>query len=379
MALFGRRKDKGGQPSTAEGGAGTGDPADVMAVVKRAQAQAIEQMKAFQDASSAGGPIGSNAWMRQFDGILSGAQSGYVKRCRCAVCGAPKKLASVTAYVYCDYCGSLVDFDLHRACEGSTLPGPEYRNLVNRVQPQIQVARAGGDRDALRELNKQIFASYVQNVPSAVSHRAKGDLVYRGQYVDYLAESEVIRAFDADATKLEQEMGQRVASLQWTTGPGGGLDRKVVSEPFWAMTDTLSRQLDVFSALAARTGVVDLDPDKASYLHAKIGWSGYCQGWLRYLSAEDAARLLDQTGLGNEYVPVQPEGAEAHNCGGCGGQIHALPGAKVVVCDGCGRSLDVGSAALTCPGCGGSVTLALGESNAACPFCQTNVARVGVL
>jgi Zn finger protein HypA/HybF involved in hydrogenase expression len=127
----------------------------------------------------------------------------FVKRCRCTVCGAPKKLTSVTAYVYCDYCGSLADFDLHRACEGSTLPGPEYRSLVNGVQPQLKAARAAGDA--------------------------------------------------------------------------------------------------------------------------------------------------------------------------------VLPGAKVVVYDECGRSLDVGSAALTCPGCGGSVTLAVGEANTPCPFCQSNVARIGVL
>jgi hypothetical protein len=324
--------------------------------------------------------MGSNAWLRNYVNILSGPQPGFVKRCSCGVCGAPKKLPAVTAYIYCDYCGSLADFDLHKACESSTMPGPEYAQLVNGLQAQLAAARANGDRDAYRGLQRQIFASFVANVPSAVSHRAKGDEAYRAGYIAYMAEGAVARAFDAEATQLEDEMKQRVAALQWTQGPGGMMDMKVAPDGVWAMADTLERQMAVNVALYSRSGVTDLDPDKASpALYTKMGWSGFCQGWIQYLSEDEAATLLDRAHLRNQFVPVEPEGAEPRRCGGCGGHIQALPGAKVVVCDGCGRSLDVGSAALPCPGCGGYVTLPAGASNAACPFCKADVARVGVL
>ncbi len=385
MALFRKRKD---EDESGASGSGAGAVAgrmrvptgDMMKMAREMQAQAMETMQAAQQATAGGAEMGTNAWLRNYVNILSGPQPGFVKRCECGVCGAPKKLPAVTAYIYCDYCGSLADFDLHKACDGATMPGPEYARLVNGLQPQAKAAQASGDQDTYRGIQRQIFASYVANVPSAVSHRAVGDDAYREKYVAYMAEGAVVRGFDPRALELEADMQQRVAALQWTRGSGGLMDVKVAPEGVWAMADTLDRQIQLNVALYARTGVTELDPDRASSsLYAKMGWSGFCQGWIKYLSEDDAAKLLDRAHLRNEYVPVQPEGAEPRSCSGCGGQIHALPGAKVVVCDGCGKSLDVGEAALTCAGCGGSVTLPVGADNAACPFCKANVARVGII
>jgi Aldehyde dehydrogenase family len=60
------------------------------------------------------------------------------------VYGAPKKLLAATAYVYCDYCASLIDFDLRRACEGDTTPGPGYAATVNGALAASQAAVARG-------------------------------------------------------------------------------------------------------------------------------------------------------------------------------------------------------------------------------------------
>jgi len=67
------------------------------------QAQARQQAAAFRQATQASSAqVGSMTWARQVLAILAPPQPGYVKRCTCAVCGAPKKLLTVTAYVYCD-------------------------------------------------------------------------------------------------------------------------------------------------------------------------------------------------------------------------------------------------------------------------------------
>lgn len=78
------------------------------------QAQAMQQAAAFRQASDQGsGPaVGSMTWVRQVLAILAPPQPGFVRRCTCMVCGAPKKLPTVTACVYCDYCASLIDYDL---------------------------------------------------------------------------------------------------------------------------------------------------------------------------------------------------------------------------------------------------------------------------
>lgn len=133
MGLFNRnRQEPPDRPSSA----------DLLAPIqeKKAQAmqmsaqlmsmdvQAMQQAAAAARQASAGGPAagtaavaGSMTWVRQVLSILAPPQPGFVKRCSCAVCGAPKKLPTVTAYVYCDYCASLIDYDLRRACEGDVV------------------------------------------------------------------------------------------------------------------------------------------------------------------------------------------------------------------------------------------------------------------
>src|SRR4051812_6052685 len=54
-----------------------------------------------------------------------------IKLTRCHLCHATKVRLSPTAYVYCDYCGALTDFDFQLAISDkrSKLPGPEYERI----------------------------------------------------------------------------------------------------------------------------------------------------------------------------------------------------------------------------------------------------------
>jgi hypothetical protein len=275
MGLFGKRKktteDNVHKVVNARGSVG-----DLTAVAEQLRNTALQQVEAAREAMGSSGG-GGPSWVRRFGSLLAGPQAGYVKRCQCTNCGAPKKLPSTNAYVYCDYCGSLADYDLHRACETDTMPGPEYTRLVNGLQPQLKAARAAGDSGQYRDLQRQVFAAWVENVPKAVSHRAKGDDTYRERLIAYLAECGVDRAFDPEATRLEQEMTQRVAALRWT---GSLTDRQVAADSFWPMTDTLARQIEVHDTLSTKTGTSDLDPDKAPFIQSKLAWSMFCQGWL---------------------------------------------------------------------------------------------------
>ena len=114
----------------------------MQAQARQLQEQAMQQMAAFRQASQSRSTAeaGSGTWVRQVLAILAPPEPGFVKRCTCVVCGAPKKLPTVTAYVYCDYCASLVDFDLRRAGEGDTAPGPQYAATVNGTHAAAQAA-----------------------------------------------------------------------------------------------------------------------------------------------------------------------------------------------------------------------------------------------
>lgn len=353
---------------------------------KQMQAQAMQQAAALQQAtaqqataaqqgSRTGPAVGSMSWARQVLAILAPPQPGFVKRCTCVVCGAPKKLPTVTAYVYCDYCASLVDYDLRRAGEGDTAPDPAYAATVNSTQAAARQAAAAGDRDAYRGLQQRVFEAYVTGVPNAVSHRARNDRGYRDAYVGYMAEAATARAFDPAYQALEAEMRQRVMGLRYS---GNMMSPTVAPDSFWPMAGTLEKQIAAGQVLYRSAGLADLDPDHAEHLTAKFAWSGFCQGWLGMLPADAAAQLLDRAGLTNEYVPIEAEDGQPRHCGGCGGEFRALPGATAMICEGCGRKMDLGSAEIPCTSCGAVMTLPAGADRIACPFCQAQVERAGI-
>jgi DNA-directed RNA polymerase subunit RPC12/RpoP len=355
-------------------------PEGEMAQGQMPQLQMYQAMQAAaSDQLSGGGRTqaqGSMSWARQVMAILAPAEPGFVKRCSCAVCGAPKKLPTITAYVYCDYCASLIDYDLRRACETDTTPGPEYAAIVNGTNARAKAVVTAGDRDGYRDLQKTVYEAYVRYVPMAVSHRARNDPGYVRAYVDYMAEAAVVRAFDPTAQALDAEMTQRVMGLRYG---GYMLSPTVDPESFWPLVELTEKQIEVYEGLYSSGNLADLDPDRSEHVVGKFAWSGFCQGWLGMLPADAAQQLLERTGLVNEYVPVHTDDGQPRHCGGCGGDITALPDAKALICEGCGRMIDVNSAELRCANCGGSMTLPVGADNIACPYCDARVTRVGIL
>lgn len=75
------------------------------------------------------------------------AHSDFVKQVSCSRCGAQKRLPSKTAYLYCDHCGSLIDYDFWLANSGTNagLTNTVYHQLVAPVQGGLDDARAAGD------------------------------------------------------------------------------------------------------------------------------------------------------------------------------------------------------------------------------------------
>src|SRR4051794_191965 len=59
------------------------------------------------------------------------ASSRFVKRATCARCGAPKTRPSKTAYLYCDKCGALVDYDFRIANIGTNA------GITNTIYQQL--------------------------------------------------------------------------------------------------------------------------------------------------------------------------------------------------------------------------------------------------
>jgi len=304
------------------------------------------------------------------------AHSRFIKRVNCSQCGAPKSLPSPTAYIYCDYCGSLMDYDFRMANADTNagLTNTVFHRIIATVQVSLMQARARGDRDAYRQIYRQVFTQWLEECPMAASPRAKTDLAFRSQLIDYFAECAVVKDLDPQQTVLQAKMDGLVAAFQRIPMPGNAWR---VAGPFWEYAALFKQQMETTYALLDKMGVLAMDPDKAPEgVPIRMEYSTFCQAWLPHLSPEDGDRLLKSYGLAAEYDEIKPQQTEDHRCGACGSEIHSLPNAKQVVCESCGFMIDVGSPAMPCQKCGALLSFPVSANHVLCPYCSTDTRRV---
>ncbi len=304
------------------------------------------------------------------------AHSRFIKRVNCSQCGAPKSRPSTTAYMYCDFCGSLMDYDfrLANANTNAGITNTIYHRIIATVQMPLAQAKARGDRDAVRQIYKQVFTQWLQECPNAASPRAIKDMDFRGQLIDYFAECAVVKDMDSHQATLQSKMDGLVAALQRIPTPGGAW---MVAGPFWEYAALFKEQMQGTYALIRELGVHELDPDKASETVAlRMEYSTFCQAWLPHLSPEDGEKLLKLYGLNAEYDEVKPLETDQRHCGSCGSDIEVLPGAKKVVCETCGFKIDVNSQAIPCQKCGALLSFPVSMDHVVCPYCSTDTRRV---
>jgi len=304
------------------------------------------------------------------------AHSRFIKRVSCSQCGAPKSRPSTTAYIYCDFCGSLMDYDFRMANANTNagITNTIYSRIMMTVQMPLMQAKARNDREAVRQIYKQVFTQWLQECPNAASPRAIKDMEFRKQFIDYCAECAVIKDMDPNQATLQVKMDGLVARLQRIPTPGGAW---MAAGPFWEYAALFKEQMEGTYALIRQLGADQLDPDHASpEVALRMEYTTFCQAWLPHLSAADGERVLKFYGLNSEYDEVQPHESEQRHCGSCGSDVEALPGAKQVVCESCGFTLDVGSQAIPCQKCGALLSFPVSTNHVVCPYCSTDTRRV---
>jgi len=314
--------------------------------------------------------------METLTGQTAEPRTQFVKKTTCHNCGGAKTLAPKTAYVYCDFCGSLTDYDFQKACENpqSNMPGPAYEALVRETNNDATLARQTKDQDKYYEIQYRLFDRWVDLCPNAVSPRAKKDDQYRKQLVEYMAKTAVINEFDDTYKRYADQIADQVKAMKWS-----GMFPKMTADgaTFWPMYQTVKAQLEHSFTILKAAGVLDMHPDQApESLQRRMTWSMFCQGWLPTLAEEDSEKMIVDAGLKGEYSKLEPVETDTRHCGGCGGDLVTVKGAKAMICEECGTKVDVANPEVNCKNCAGMISFPVGVNRLQCPYCKAEAQRM---
>jgi len=299
--------------------------------------------------------------------------SSYYLASRCPSCGATKSRSSATAYVYCDFCGNLADYDFRKACEQpKELPGPVYEKLAAALKPQCEKAALANDRKKYLETQVTLFDAWVDACPNAVPVRVK-DPDFKKQYIAHMAECATACAFDEVSKKISEDMAAATAKLVWKQE---GARMWCTQESFLPVLKTVVDNMKRCYSDEMQQQYTP-HPDGASApLLKRIGNALFVQGWLPYLDEATAEILLEKTGLAQEYLNAENNPAALLSCGHCKNSVPVFPGARQCVCEKCGHRLEV-EQGITCDGCGSHLAIDKNTRDFPCPHCQRKIERIG--
>ena len=294
-----------------------------------------------------------------------------IKKCVCRSCGASKAQQAKTAFIYCDYCGALVDWDFRIAITtaGSARPGPEYQRLEAEVAPLLAYALAQGDRHSYRATLLRLINQHMDSCRASYSPRL-GDPAYRAAQLEFQVNSILETDFDPPTRALKANMEQAITGLQRYPRPGQpmGVEPQSFRRMFAACMAHHARFMDVVRPF------IPQHPDRPSFeLISAIQTSIFAQAWLRHLEKHDQDWLIAQLRLEGEYIPYQPVATNERHCGGCGASLAVVQGAYRVVCELCGYTNDVQRPELACTSCTAPLSIPLGVARFPCPHCRVDL------
>ncbi|MEO8002826.1 MAG: hypothetical protein ABI644_13205 [Arenimonas sp.] len=301
------------------------------------------------------------------------SQAVYYIASRCPSCGAAKSRPSATAYVYCDFCGSLADYDFKKACEQpKDLPGPVYEKLAAALKPQCEKAVLANDRKKYLDNQMKLFDAWVGACPNAVPVRVK-DSDFKKQYVAHMAECATASAFDQVSKKISEDMSAATAKLVWKQQ---GAKMWCTQESFMPVLKTVVDTMERCYSDEMQQQYTPHPDGATAPLLKRVGNALFVQGWLPYLDEDTAKILLEKTGLAQEYLKAENFDATELTCGHCKNQVPVFAGAKQCVCEQCGSKLEV-TQGINCDGCGCHLVVDKNISGFPCPQCQRKIERVG--
>jgi hypothetical protein len=293
-----------------------------------------------------------------------------VRRRQCHRCGAMKVTPPRTAFVYCDYCATLFDYDPWivvqdpRALDEAAVDGA----LRAVTTEEVTAAFRAKDVQTYGRLIRWRHEVMMEVCPEGFSPRIR-DPEYRRRMLDEVIVPEVIATrFDDRRRELFHRATRADEAAQEARSRPSLLHALDAQRALWERDAELLEAAGVFARHPD-----EVDAGRYLYMSASV----WVRAWLGVVGEAEGYALLDAAGVATEYAEVEPPPLSDLGCGQCGAQ-HLVPsGAERRVCESCGHTLDVAGKTVACGSCGASIALPAQPSTTlshACSYCDAQIA-----
>jgi DNA-directed RNA polymerase subunit RPC12/RpoP len=305
----------------------------------------------------------------------SSQKEHVVKKTNCPTCGAPKRLPSEHAHIYCDFCGSYTDYDFSKVFKSAqNMYTPEYLAKWQSLYTEKEKAKTAGNIDKYYDLELETYAMYMDLSPKAWPVRI-GDPYYKKDMLIYTARYSAFSTFDEELTELLTKAGEVNSKIE-STFTNGIL--KYSAEGSWNYYLAWYEHTAMSMLKWERSELSIKHPDRTDpRILIRNTISAFLQGISVQLPDSTREKILVHSGLVNDYIPTEKKDATQKICGHCGAPLTAFSDSTQKVCEYCGYIVDVGSSDFNCTGCGMGLSVPVTDEELKCPSCSTKFKIAG--
>jgi DNA-directed RNA polymerase subunit RPC12/RpoP len=221
---------------------------------------------------------------------------------------------------------------------------------------------------------RPVYAEWIRQCPQANSPRCIGDQEFFERQLTYQLESSLARDFDKSTHQVAQQLVAATRALQRIPQPDGSF---LVGDGIWQVAALYKQQMEQSYQVLKDNGIMALDPEGAPIsVWLRMEYTVFCQNWLPHIPKADSERFLAFFGVNGQYSKVQITDTNTRKCAGCGDELTTIPGAQQVICESCGRKLDIAGGEVPCQNCGAPLSFPVAIGAIDCPYCHTRTQRV---
>lgn len=300
-----------------------------------------------------------------------------VSNTKCTICGANKVTSNKSMYIYCDYCGSWMGYDMdaagREAAKVFTVQSMSDPKIIEYNKLNALCVESAKAKNKEEYINTRILIHEKEFELFPDRHGPKGKQpgfrkkyldYYRAMYEDMIDEDYFERTFinppQISSEELKYTVENGVVKYEFDEA-----FFKYFDENLKIVKDSIERSRDFKS--------LELHPEyevvKNSDLMYKITILTMIQGY-----GPDAAEpILKHLGIEDQMIEVPDVRIDALSCVVCNTEILVPEGADHVMCVECGCKNEIGTRKISCPNC--SAPFDPIKENETCPYCSSKIEK----
>lgn len=292
-----------------------------------------------------------------------------VKNQKCYVCGANKITKSKSMYVYCDYCGSWMGYDMQGAWQesmdvwqnnsGNSQLKQNYINLGTKLAE----ARKTHNKELFIETQLQMHKTEFELYPERFGPKGK-QKAFRDKYLQYYSDLYNETINDEYFTRIEKYSQIDASKLKYTV-ENGRLKYEINDDFFKFFDENLNIIKEGFENWDSLDSLKN-HPEGEVIRNKDFMFKNSVYLMLQIYNNNEVEALVKHFGLENSFVEIPDVALTEITCKTCNTKLNVPENSDSVVCENCGCVNQVQTGLLKCLNC--SATYNPVESKA-CPYC----------